>query len=113
MGGHFMSISPVDMQVMITKTTEVAGKHSAELHKAVADQQKVVQHENQKQDESTKKVHDRNTAERIYVDEEDKEKNKKDNEKKKSNTDDENDEEINEKKTPQEELIGKHFDASI
>ena len=43
-----MSISPVDMQVMITKTTEVAGKHSAELHKAVADQQKVVDQETQR-----------------------------------------------------------------
>ena len=109
-----MSISPVDMQVMITKTTEVAGKHSAELHKAVADQQKVVDQENQRQDESTKKVHDRNTAERIYVDEEDKDKNKKGNDGKKSGSDEKNDEEdIGEKKTPQEEMVGRHFDASI
>ena len=57
-----MSISPVDMQVMITKTTEIASKHSAELHKAAADQQKVNQQENTRQEEQTKKVHDRNTA---------------------------------------------------
>lgn len=107
-----MSISPVDMQVMITKTTEVAGKHSAELHKAVADQQKVVQNENQRQEDNTKKVHDRNKTERIYVDEEESNKNKQDNESKKSNTEEDNEEE-NEKKTPQEEMIGRHFDASI
>ena len=107
-----MSISPVDMQVMITKTTEVAGKHSAELHKAVADQQKVVQNENQRQEDNTKKVHDRNKTERIYVDEEESNKNKKDNEGKKSNTEEDNEEE-NEKKTPQEDMRGRHFDASI
>ena len=109
-----MSISPVDMQVMITKTTEVAGKHSAELHKAVADQQKIVAQETQKQEENTKRVHDRNTTERIYVDEEENNKNKQESEKKKSNTsEEENDDGVNEKKTPQENMIGGHFDASI
>ena len=108
-----MSISPVDMQVMMTKTTEVASKHSAELHKAVSDQQKVVSQENQRQEENTKKVHDRDTTEKIYVDEEDNEKNKKENEKKKSNSDGENEEDVSEKKTPQEYLRGGHFDASI
>jgi len=108
-----MSISPVDMQVTLTKTTEMASKHSAELHKAVADQQKVVQDENQRQEENTKKVHDRNTAERIYVDEEENNKNKQENEKKKSNTDEDDEEELNEKKAPQEYMRGGHFDASI
>lgn len=109
-----MSISPVDMQVMITKTTEVASKHSSELHKAVADQQKVSENENLKQEENTKKVHDRNTAEKIYVDEEDKEKNKnkQGNDKNKSNS---NEEELAEKEnqTPRSHMIGGHFDASI
>lgn len=106
-----MSISPVDMQVMITKTTEIAGKHSAELHKAVSDQQKVKEQENQRQEDNTKKVHDRNTAERIYVDEEENNKNKKENEDKKSNNDEDNEKE-NEKKAPQG-FVGGHFDASI
>ena len=106
-----MSISPVDMQVMITKTTEVASKHSSELHKAVSDQQKINENENQRQEENTKKVHDRNTAERIYVDEEDKDKNKKENERKKSNTDEADEEE--EKSTPKSGFIRGHFDASI
>ena len=104
-----MSISPVDMQVMITKTTEVASKHSAELHKVVADQVNVVQKENEKQEESTKKVHDRNTTEKIWVDEEEKEKNKQGNDSKRSNTN----EEENEKKTLQEKMVGQHFDTSI
>ena len=106
-----MSISPVDMQVMITKTTEIASKHSAELHKAASDQQKVSQHETQKQEENTKKVHDRNTAERIYVDEEEKEKNKKENDKRKSNNDGDDEPESDEK--IQDEVRGHHFDMSI
>jgi len=108
-----MGISPVDMQVMMTKTTEVASKHSAELHKVVSDQQKVVSQENQRQEENTKKVHDRDSTERIYVDEEDKEKNKQDNDNKKSNTDDKDEEERNEVKAPSEYMKGGHFDASI
>ena len=109
-----MSISPVDMQVMITKTTEVASKHSSELHKAVADQQKVSENEKLRQEENTKKVHDRNTTEKIYVDEEDKEKNKNSqgNDKNKSNN---NEEEIEEEKeqSPKSYIVGGHFDASI
>lgn len=108
-----MSISPVDMQVMITKTTEVASKHSAELHKTVTDQANVVQKENEKQEESTKKVHDRNTTEKIWVDEEEKEKNKKESDSKKSNTNEDENEEGEEKKTLQERMIGQHFDTSI
>lgn len=110
-----MSISPVDMQVMITKTTEIASKHSAELHKAASDQQKVNQQENLRQEEQTKKVHDRNTAERIYVDEEDeKNKNKQGNDKNKSNNNrDDDDEDEIERGTSPDDLIGRHFDASI
>ena len=108
-----MSISPVDMQVAITKTTEVAGKYSAELHKAVSDQQKVIEQENQRQDDNTKKVHDRNKAEKIYVDEDDDNKNKKENEKKKSNTNEEFEEDEAEKKPVSEYMKAGHFDASI
>ncbi len=107
-----MSISPVDMQVTISKTTEVASKHSAELHKTVADQQKVSEQENQRQEDNTKKVHDRNTSERIYVDEEDNNQNKKENKNKKSNNDEEDEKEENKKEFP-ENIVGKHFDASI
>lgn len=108
-----MSISPVDMQVMITKTTEVASKHSAELHKVVADQANTVQKENEKQEENTKKVHDRNTTEKIWVDEEEKEKNKQGNDSKKSNTNKDDNEEKEEKKTLQEKMVGQRFDTSI
>lgn len=110
-----MSISPVDMQVMITKTTEVASKHSAELHKATADQQKVNQQENIRQDEQTKKVHDRNTAEKIYVDEEDKEKNKnaQGNDKNKSNNNEDGENEEKKEELSPDDLIGRHFDALI
>lgn len=108
-----MSISPVDMQVMITKTTEVASKHSAELHKVAADQVKVSEQENERQKENTKKVHDRNTVERIYLDEEEKDKNKKENGNKKSNTNENEEKDEEEKKTLQEKLVGQHFDTSI
>jgi len=108
-----MSISPVDMQVMITKTTEIASKHSAELHKATSDQQKVNQQENLRQEEQTKKVHDRNTAEKIYVDEEEKNKNQQGNDKNKSNNNEDDDTEEKEIKAPQSHMIGGHFDASI
>ena len=107
-----MSISPVDMQVMMSKTTEVASKHSAELHKAVSDQQNVSKQETQRQEDNTKKVHDRNTAERIYVDEEDNNKNKQEKEKKKSNSKEENENGEDEKDFPKD-LLGRHFDASI
>lgn len=108
-----MSISPVDMQVMITKTTEVASKHSAELHKAAADQVKVNEKENQKQEESTKKVHDRNTTEKIYVDEEEKDRNKKEKGNQKSNTNKDEKDSTDEPKTLYERQVGQHFDTSI
>ncbi len=108
-----MGISPVDMQVMLTKTTELASKHSTELHKAVTDQQKVSEKETQKQEENTKKVHERDSSERIYVDEEDKNKNKQDKNKSKSGErkDDESEEE--EEEFQPIDNIGRHFDASV
>jgi len=109
-----MGISPVDMQVMLTKTTELASKHSTELHKAVADQQKVSEKETQRQEENTKKVHERDSSERIYVDEEDKNKNKQDKNKSKSGEgkDDETEEEEKEEFEPIDN-VGRHFDASV
>ena len=108
-----MSISPVDMQVMITKTTEVASKHSAQLHKATADQVKIVEEETQRQEDNTKKVHDRSTTEKIYVDEEENNKKQKEKDNKKSNTKEDEDDLDEEPKTLQERLVGQHFDTSI
>jgi len=106
-------VGPADMQVTVTQSADLAKQYSQEAHKVVANQQTVAEDENKLQDENTKKVHDRNTAERIYVDEEENNKNKQENEKKKSNTDEDDEEELNEKKAPQEYMRGGHFDASI
>ncbi len=108
-----MGVSPVDMQVMITKTTEIASKHSAELHKATTDQQRVSEKETLRQEENTKKVHDRNTAEKIYVDEEEEKERKKKEEKKKLLSEDEEYNDEGEVEVPEEDNIGRHFDASI
>ena len=84
---------------------------SLEAHKINGDQQNIVQKENERQSEDTKKVHDRNKAEKIYVDEEEKEKKEKDNDNDKSNKKKED------KDTEDEgmsEVIKKyHFDASV
>lgn len=105
-----MGVSPLDMQVMIPKTVDVAKQQSLEAHKINGDQQNIVQKENERQSEDTKKVHDRNKTEKIYVDEEEKDKKEKDNDNDKSNkqkkedTEDEN----------MTEVIKKyHFDASV
>ena len=68
MGG----VSPIDMQVMITKSVEVAKQYGQEIHKGVKAQQNAAEDEKRLQEESTKKVHDRNFSERIYgIDDED------------------------------------------
>jgi hypothetical protein len=67
MGG----VSPVDMQVMITKSVEVAKQYGQEIHKSAVTQQNKAEDEARLQEENTKKVHDRNSAERIYSTEED------------------------------------------
>ena len=67
MGG----VSPVDMQVMITKSVEVAKQYGQELHKGVASQQNAAEDETRLREEETKRVHDRRTAERIYETDED------------------------------------------
>ena len=61
MGG----ISPTDMQVMITKSVEVAKQYGQDIHKGVASQQNAAEDETRLREEETKRVHDRRTAERI------------------------------------------------
>ena len=60
-----MGVSPIDMQVMIPKTVDVAKQQSSETHKVNIGQQNIVQKETERKEEDTKRVHDRNTAERI------------------------------------------------
>jgi hypothetical protein len=67
MGG----VSPVDMQVMITKSVEVAKQYGQDIHKGVASQQNAAEDEARLREEETKRVHDRRTAERIYETDED------------------------------------------
>ena len=106
-----MGVSPLDMQVMIPKTVDVAKQQSSEMHKINIGQQNIVQKETEKQEEDTKKVHDRNNTEKIYVDEEEKDKNQKENGNKKSNNNEEDESETKEEK-PQGYVKG-HFDMSI
>ena len=106
-----MGVSPLDMQVMIPKTVDVAKQQSSEMHKINVGQQNIVQKETEKQDEDTKKVHDRNNAEKIYVDEQEKDKNGKENDKKKSNNNE--DDSTDEEEKIQDEVRGHHFDMSI
>lgn len=72
MGG----VSPIDMQVMITKSVEVAKQHGQEMHKGIKSQQDLAEDEKRLQEENTKKVHDNNFSERIYSTEEDDENSK-------------------------------------
>lgn len=67
MGG----VSPVDMQVMITKSVEVAKQYGQDIHKGVASQQNAAEDETRLREEETKRVHDRRTSERIYETDED------------------------------------------
>ena len=43
-----MGVSPLDMQVMIPKTVDVAKQQSLEAHKINGDQQNIVQKENER-----------------------------------------------------------------
>lgn len=107
-----MGVSPIDMQVMIPKTVDVAKQQSLETHKINADQQNIVQKETERQEEDTKKVHDRNKTEKIYVDEEEKEKKEKENGNNKSNKDKKEDNDTEDENIA--EVWKKyHFDASV
>lgn len=107
-----MGVTPVEMQVMIPKTVEVARQQSSEMHKVNAEQQNLVHKETQKQEETPKKVFDKSNAERIYVDEQEKEKKEKEKEKKKENNKEEGKDEDDDS-TDRNELLGRHFDASV
>lgn len=109
-----MGVTPVEMQVMIPKAVDVASQQSSEMHKINAGQQNLSAKETERQQENTKKVHDRNSAEKIFVDEEEKEKKEKENERKKSNTEEGNqDESENDKKLVTSGPVGGHFDVSV
>lgn len=107
-----MGVSPVDMQVMIPKTVDVARQQSSDMHKINADQQNIVQKETQKQEDNTKKVHDRDSTEKIYVDDREKEKREKEKEEKKSNNEEE-EKTDDEKNVISDTMRGGHFDASV
>ncbi|MBP3284111.1 MAG: hypothetical protein J6M02_01250 [Clostridia bacterium] len=107
-----MGVTSIEMQVMIPKTVEVAKQQSSQAHQVNAGQQNTVQKEQELQQENTKRVHDRNNTEKIYVDEEEKEekeKKEKEKDKKKSNT---NSEKEDDDFLPNE-VAGRNFDASV
>lgn len=109
MGG----VSPTDMQVMITKSVEVAKQYGQDIHKGVTTQKNAAEDETRLREEETKKVHDRNSTERIYAFDED------DNSKNGASEDDSNEEENDDKEVEQNEkpkryegVLG-HFDMKI
>jgi len=107
-----MGVTGIEMQVMIPKTVDVAKQQSAQAHQINAGQQNTVQKEQQTQQENTKKVHERNSTEKIYVDEKDEEKKKKEKEKEKEKSNN-NEENTEEDEFLLNEATRKHFDASI
>lgn len=113
MGG----VSPIDMQVMITKSVEVAKQYGQEIHKSAVTQQNMAEDEKRLQEENTKKVHDRNSAERIYSTEDEDESSKHNGSSRNdSDKDLENqDEEITETKEESKKYDGVqgHFDIKI
>jgi len=110
MGG----ISPTDMQVMITKSVEVAKQYGQDIHKGAATQRNAAEDEARLQEENTKRVHDRNSTERIYETDEDGSNNNgtsSDESDKKENKEDE-EKETQEKPKSYEGVLG-HFDMKI
>lgn len=109
MGG----VSPTDMQVMITKSVEVAKQYGQELHKGVISQKNATEDENRLQDENTKKVHDRNSTERIYeTDEDGSNSNYSQNENNKEDNDEDKILEDKKENKSYEGVVG-HFDIKI
>lgn len=109
MGG----ISPTDMQVMITKSVEVAKQYGQDIHKGITSQKNAAEDESRLQDENTKRVHDRNTSERIYqTDEDGSNKNQADDRNDKENNEKEDVEETKEQNKSYEGVMG-HFDMKI
>ena len=103
MGG----VSPVDMQVMITKSVEVAKQYGQDIHKGVATQQNIAEDEQRLQEENLKKVHDRNSAEKIYSTDEEDESNKN------NSSQDENIDEQETKAQKRYDGVMGHFDMKI
>ena len=111
MGG----VSPIDMQVMITKSVEVAKQYGQEMHKGVKSQQDLAEEEKRLQEENTKKVHDRNSTERIYAteDEDESSKNAKYESDNKRDDSSEESEENNKNEVKNYEGVRGHFDIKI
>lgn len=111
MGG----ISPTDMQVMITKSVEVAKQYGQDIHKGITNQRNAAEDESRLQDENTKRVHDRNSAERIYETDEDGSNNShtlNEEENAEESEEENNEEEVKEKGNIYEGVRG-HFDMKI
>ena len=110
MGG----VSPVDMQVMITKSVEVAKQYGQDIHKGVASQQNAAEDETRLREEETKRVHDRRTSERIYETDEDGSNNSEPYQGNENKEDEESKEETEqqENKKTYEGVLG-HFDMKI
>lgn len=109
MGG----VSPVDMQVMITKSVEVAKQYGQDIHKGVASQQNAAEDETRLREEETKRVHDRRTAERIDKTDEDGSNNSGPYEGQENEEDKENEESEIQKKPKTYEGVRGHFDMKI
>ena len=110
MGG----VSPVDMQVMITKSVEVAKQYGQDIHKGVKSQQDLAEDEKRLQEENTKKVHDRNSAERIYSTEDEDESSKNNKyEPDKKDKDSKESEENKSNEVKNYEGVRGHFDIKI
>jgi len=63
-------VNPADMQVTMIKSVDLSIQHSQEAHRVIANQQAIAEDEQKLQEENTKKVHDRNSPEKIHKDEE-------------------------------------------
>ena len=107
-----MGVNPSDLQVMVSKTVELARQYSQEAQKGVALQQTLAKEEEKVQEENTKRVHDRNETEKVTIKDEEK---AKEQEAKSDKESDDDKEENKEEKKPEKykgEYIG-HFDMSI
>jgi hypothetical protein len=111
MGG----VSPIDMQVMITKSVEVAKQYGQDMHKGIKSQQDLAEEEKRLQEENTRKVHDRNKVERIYTTEDEDEgtkNNKYEPEQKDNENSDKSDDENKDEVKSYDGVMG-HFDIKI
>jgi hypothetical protein len=108
MGG----VSPIDMQVMITKSVEVAKQYGQDIHKGVASQQNAAEDETRLREEETKRVHDRGASEKIYKTDEDGSNNSGPYEGTDEDAEEKDESEIQEKQKKYEGVLG-HFDMKI